>query len=93
MKVYKAMNDPQPKVGIGIMILFLFLANVKKYQGKHYVHIGLIADWKSGVPRILEPEKSENWGWYGLDNLPKPLFEMCKLSFKSYKTKQSYFDF
>ena len=37
-----------------------FLANVTKYAPKHYVHIGLVADWKSGEPKVLEPEKSES---------------------------------
>lgn len=73
-------------------IRFLFLANVRKYAPKHYAHIGLIADWKSGEPKVLEPEKSEEWQWYDLDNLPSPMFEMCSLSVDSYKTGKNYYD-
>lgn len=73
-------------------VKFLFLANVKKYANKHYVHIGLIADYKSGKPRVLEPEKCEDWDWYDLDKVPSPLFEMVRLSFEAYKTGQNYFD-
>lgn len=73
-------------------IRFLFLANVRKYVPKHYAHIGLIADWKSGEPQVLEPEKSEEWQWYDLDNLPSPMFEMCSLSTDSYKTGKNYYD-
>jgi 8-oxo-dGTP diphosphatase len=73
-------------------IRFQYLANVKKYGGKHYVHIGLIADWKSGEPKNLEPQKSEGWKWYPLNDLPQPMFEMCRLSFESYKTGKNYFD-
>lgn len=88
-----AKRETQEETGIEIENTgFLFLANIKKYAGKHYVHIGLIADWKNGEPKVLEPEKSENWDWHALDNLPEPMFEMCKLSFESYKTKQNYFD-
>jgi hypothetical protein len=68
------------------------LANVKKYGGKHYVHIGLTADWKSGEPQKLEPQRSGEWKWYEFDDLPQPVFEMCRLSFESYKTGQNYFD-
>jgi len=39
-------------------VRFQFLANVKKYANKHYVHIGLIADYKSGKVKNTEPEKS-----------------------------------
>ena len=73
-------------------IRFQFLANVTKYAPKHYVHIGLVADWKSGEPKVLEPEKSESWLWYDLDNLPNPIFEMCKLSFQSHKSGTNYLD-
>lgn len=88
-----ARREIREETGIEIKsIQFQFLANVKKYSEKHYVHIGLIADWKSGEPKVLEPQRSESWGWYPLENLPHPLFEFCKLAYKSYKTKQNYFD-
>ncbi|HVT00870.1 MAG TPA: NUDIX domain-containing protein [Patescibacteria group bacterium] len=73
-------------------VKFQCLANVKKYGNRHYVHIGLIADYASGEPKLMEPEKAEEWGWFDLDNLPEPLFEMCKLSFNAYKTGKNYFD-
>lgn len=88
-----AIRETKEEVGLEITnIRFLFLANVKKYEPKHYVHIGLIADYKSGEPRALEREKSDNWNWYKLDNLPTPMFEMCRLSFEAYKTGKDYFD-
>ncbi len=88
-----AIRETKEEVGLEITnIRFLFLANVKKYEPKHYVHIGLIADYKSGEPSALEREKSDNWNWYKLDNLPTPMFEMCRLSFEAYKTGKDYFD-
>lgn len=74
-------------------IRFQFLANVKRYAPKHYVHIGLIADWKNGEPKLLEPEKCEGWEWHSLNNLPKPLFEFCEISINSYQTGKNYYDF
>lgn len=71
---------------------FLFLANVTHYNPKHYVHIGLTADWDSGEPQILEPELREGWDWYELERLPSPLFYMCKLSLECYKTGKNYLD-
>ncbi len=63
-----------------------------KYAPKHYAHIGLLADWDSGEPRVLEPEKSESWGWYDLENLPEPLFEPCSLAIRCHKTNKNYLD-
>ena len=73
-------------------IRFQFVANVRAYAPQHYVHVGLLADWKSGTPEVLEPEASEAWEWHDLDHLPQPLFEMCRLAVDSYKTGMNYYD-
>jgi 8-oxo-dGTP diphosphatase len=73
-------------------IRFQLAANVTKYAPKHYVHIGLAADWESGEPQVLEPEKQEAWGWYDLDDLPKPIFEMARLQIEGHKTGKNYYD-
>lgn len=73
-------------------IRFQCLANITQYALRHYAHIGLVADWKSGEPKVLEPERSEAWGWYDIDNLPQPMFEACRLSIESYKTGRNYRD-
>lgn len=95
MESFKECAERETKEETGIKIKnirFQYLANVKKYDPKHYVHIGLIADWKSGKPKILESDKIENWDWYNLDDLPRPLFEMAKMAIDCYKNKISYID-
>lgn len=85
-------REVREETGIEIHnIKFLRLSNSKFYN-KHFVDIGLIADWKSGEPKILEPEKCEGWAWYDLNNLPKPLFKGCESCVEAYKTGQNYFD-
>ena len=87
-----AIRETHEECGLKIQnIRFLYLTNVKKYAPKHYVHIGVVADWKSGEPQIMEPDKAESWNWYELDKLPEPLFEFCKLSFDAYKTDRHYY--
>ncbi len=73
-------------------IRFLRLMNLKIYPGKHYVDIGLIADWKSGEPTRMEPDKCEGWQWYDLTMLPQPLFETVQTFFEAYRTGKNYFD-
>jgi 8-oxo-dGTP diphosphatase len=88
-----AMRETKEECGLEIKnIKFLYLTNVKKYAPKHYVHIGLVAEWASGEPEILESEKAEEWRWYHLNDLPNgPIFEFCKLAFDSYKTGRTYY--
>lgn len=57
---------------------FQFVSNVTAYAPKHYVHIGMMAEWKSREPALLEPEKCESWDWYDPENLPKPMFVMAQ---------------
>ena len=87
-----ARRETLEECGVEITNLrFQFLANVISYAPKHYVHIGMIADWKNGEPQILEPDKCESWDWYDPDELPEPLFAISKLSMESYRTGKIYF--
>jgi 8-oxo-dGTP diphosphatase len=43
---------------------------------RHYIDIGVVADWKAGEIQNLEPTKREDWAWYELDALPEPLYSM-----------------
>ncbi|MFO0718678.1 MAG: NUDIX domain-containing protein [Candidatus Paceibacterota bacterium] len=88
-----AVRETLEECGLEIKnIKFLYLTNVKKYAPKHYVHIGLVADWASGEPKTMEPEKAEDWEWFPLNKLPEgPMFEFCKLAFDSYKSGRKYY--
>ena len=88
-----AKREIREECGIEIENLrFQMLGNVTAYAPRHYVHIGFVADYKSGEPQVLEPEKLESWGWYSLDNLPSPLFNTINQAISSYKTGQNFFD-
>lgn len=88
-----AKRETMEEVGIEIQnIRFLCLSNLKQYAPKHYVDIGILADWKGGEPKVMEPDKRENWDWYDLDNLPSPLFGVEPQYIEAYKTGKNYFD-
>ncbi len=88
-----AKREVKEETGVEIRnVRFLRLLNFKDYAPKHYVDIGLLADWKSGEPAVLEPEKCERWGWYDPKNLPKPLFASLPSYFEALKTDKNFFD-
>jgi len=88
-----ARRETQEETGMEIQnIQFSCLTNVKEYAPKHYAHIGLTADWKSGEPKIMEPEKIEGWDWYDIDNLPEPLFSTILTHIEAYKTGKNFWD-
>ncbi len=64
-----ARRETMEEAGIVLKnVRFQFLGNTKEYAPKHYVQIGLIADWENGEPKVLEPDKREEWNWYDLDH-------------------------
>ena len=73
-------------------VRFVRLLNMKNYPPRHYVDIGLAADWKSGVPKVMETDKCESWDWYDPENLPAPLFAALPYYFEAVKTGKNYFD-
>ncbi len=73
-------------------IRLLCISNLTQYAPKHYVDIGLVADWKSGEPSVREPEKVESWNWYDLDELPSPLFGAVDNYIEALKNGRNYFD-
>ncbi len=70
---------------------FLCLTNLRRYAPRHYVDIGMSAEWISGQPKLMEPDKKEQWDWYDLDNLPSPLFGCEDNYIEAYKTGKTYF--
>lgn len=88
-----AKQETLEEAGIKIKnIRFLCLANTNLYLPRHEIYIGVIAEWESGETRSLEDERIVDWGWYDLNNLPKPLFKFCEISIEAYKTGKNYFD-
>lgn len=88
-----ARRECREEAGIEIKnIKFLRLLNLKKYAGKHYVDIGLVAQWKSGKPRVLEPQKATEWNWYDFNKLPKPMFQTINSYFDALKSGKNFFD-
>jgi 8-oxo-dGTP diphosphatase len=73
-------------------IRLLYLGNFIVFAPKHYIQVAFIADWASGEPTNMEPDKCESWDWYDLNDLPSPILPMGKISFHALKTGQNYFD-
>jgi len=88
-----ARREVREETGMEIKnVRFLRLLNLKDYKPKHYIDIGMIADWESGKPKVREPDRTESWAWYDLDNLPQPLFGTIASNIEAYKTGRNFFD-
>ncbi len=59
---------------------------------KHYVSIGILAEYISGEPYNAEPDVSKNWQWYDPQNLPDGLFIPSEKVIKNWLNKTVYSD-
>lgn len=59
-------------------------------EGKHYIDIGVTADWKSGEPEVREPDKRKDWSWFDPNDLPKPIWDQIPKYFEAMKTGRLY---
>jgi|SRR5690606_910525 len=88
-----ARRETKEEAGIEIDNLRkLCVTNMRGYKGRHYIDIGVIADWKSGEVQNLEPHKRDGWDWYDVDDLPEPLFGVDPIYFEAIKTGQFFFE-
>ena len=88
-----ATREVREETGLEIGPLrFLRVLNTREYAPKHYVDVAFAADWVSGEPRVLEPDKIENWAWYPLDALPSPLFRTIPTALEALTTGRTFWD-
>lgn len=76
--------------GIRIEILEQFPAvdHLIPNENQHWVPTTFLAKIKSGKPKIMEPEKCDEIGFFPLNKLPKPLSIVTKLDLKMYKKRK-----
>lgn len=69
-------REVMEEVGLNIKDLrFAALTNdLFEKEDDHYITIFMLSDWESGEPKIMEPDKTTEIGWFEWDKLPEPLF-------------------
>ncbi len=43
-------------------------------DGRHYISLFVFVNEFAGEPKAMEPHKCAEWRWFGMDELPHPLF-------------------
>ena len=62
--------------------------HILKKENQHWMAIPFLASIKKGTPKIMEPHKHEEIGWFALEKLPKKLTQTTKGTVKSYLEKK-----
>lgn len=73
-----AIRETEEETGIILPAAELWTVENTIFYGenKHYVVVLMVADLPDGqVPRNMEPDKLEYWGWFPWNQLPSPLMQ------------------
>jgi len=66
--------------------------NLETYrdEGTHYISVVMLAENCDGEPKLLEPEKCEEWLWVDPNSLPMPHFDASRMGVACYLKKTFY---
>jgi 8-oxo-dGTP diphosphatase len=88
-----AKREIAEECGIEIQnIKFQFVSNTDNYKPSHFVHVGLIAEWKSGEAKVLEVGAIEVWEWRDCKDIPENLSVGASLTIQALEEGCSMYD-
>lgn len=64
--------------------------NNERIEGVHFVTIGMFSDDFEGEAQVMEPDEITEWKWFGLEELPSPMYFPSKKVVENYKQKKFY---
>lgn len=57
----------------------------------HHITIVFLAEEYEGEPKVMEPEEITEWRWFGLNDLPQPMFFPSEKGLKNFINKENKF--
>lgn len=60
-------------------------------KSSHYVTIGFLCTDFENEPKVMEPDEITEWKFFGIDNLPEPIFFPSGKIVKNYLAKKVYY--
>ncbi|HDQ22814.1 MAG TPA: NUDIX domain-containing protein [Candidatus Uhrbacteria bacterium] len=89
-----AKREVKEETGLNVIPMeIISVADEMRYiatDDKHYLNIGVRADYQGGEPKIMEPDKCTKWGWFDLNNLPNRMLEGTQFTLENFKAKRIY---
>ena len=80
-----AIREVKEETNLDIEDLEIFSVSDDIQQSKHYVTIQVIANKYSGLLKIMEPTKEDEWKWFDLNKLPNNIYSPTKQFIYKYK--------
>ena len=85
-----AAREVMEETGIKLNGMTVICVNNDAVENAHFVTIGLFSDDFKNEPKVMEPNEITEWHWFGLDNLPSPIYFPSLKILNNYKNKKFY---
>lgn len=85
-----ARREVYEETGIELGGMKVICVNNDKNEHAHFVTIGLFSDQFGGEPKIMEPDEIVEWRWFGLDDLPNPVYFPSAKIIENYRKNLFY---
>ena len=79
-----AKREVKEETNLDVDELELFGAVDDIQPDRHYVTLHVIARRYSGEPKVMEPDKEDEWRWFSLDKLPDNLYSPSEKFIKAF---------
>lgn len=83
--VEAAIREVKEETNINLHNLKVFGVSDDIQPDRHFVTIQFIAEGYSGEPKVMEPNKLDEWRWFELSSLPKNLYSPSRKFIEDYK--------
>ena len=79
-----AKREVKEETNLSIDDLVIFGAADDIQPDRHYITMHVIAKVFSGEPKVMEPDKEDEWRWFSLNNLPSNLYSPSQKFIEAY---------
>ena len=85
-----AKRELMEETGMSLYRVKVICVDNSKIDVAHFVTVGMFSEYFGGEARVMEPDEITEWKWFGLDDLPSPLFFPSERILENYKLKKFY---
>jgi len=87
-----ARRETLEETGIRLKSVKVIGVNNDKVKTAHFITIGLLSEDFGGDAKVMEPDRITEWGWFSMDDLPRPLYFPSERVLNNYLGKAFYLE-
>ncbi len=79
-----AIRETKEETNLDIKNPVVFSVSDDFQPDRHFITIEMLTEEYSGEPKVMEPDKEDEWRWFSLDDLPSNIYSPSKKFIEKY---------